>query len=61
MPLHEQRNSTRRLYSSVEKKAANLIYFLIKNYDVVVGNKLNAAALFFALLDRSGALPTWQK
>ncbi len=36
----------RDVYPSVEEKAANLLYFLVKNHSFVDGNKRIAAALF---------------
>jgi hypothetical protein len=36
----------RDLYPSLEEKAANLLYFLVKNHSFVDGNKRIAAALF---------------
>lgn len=43
------------LYPSMEEKAANLLYFLIKNHPFVDGNKRIAAALFLYFLDRNAA------
>jgi len=44
------------LYPSLEEKSAHLLYFLVKNYAFVDGNKRIAAALFLWFLERNGAL-----
>jgi death-on-curing family protein len=44
------------LYPSLEEKAANLLYFLVKDHAFVDGNKRIAAALFLWFLDRNGVL-----
>jgi len=44
------------LYPSVEEKAANLLYFVVKNHSFSDGNKRIAAFLFVYFLDRSGCL-----
>lgn len=44
------------LYPSLEEKAANLLYFVIKNHSFVDGNKRIACSLFLYFLDRNGAL-----
>ncbi|NQT70207.1 MAG: virulence RhuM family protein [Desulfobacteraceae bacterium] len=44
------------LYPGLEKKAAYLLYFLVKNHAFVDGNKRIAAALFLWFLERNGAL-----
>jgi len=44
------------LYSSVEEKAANLLYFVIKNHSFSDGNKRIAAFLFIWFLDKNGIL-----
>lgn len=44
------------LYPSVEEKAANLLYFVVKNHSFLDGNKRIAAALFLYFLDRNGLL-----
>ena len=44
------------LYPSVEEKAANLIYFVIKNHSFSDGNKRIAAALFVWFLEKNGIL-----
>lgn len=43
-------------YPSVEEKAANLLYFIIKNHSFLDGNKRIGAALFLYFLDRNGIL-----
>jgi len=44
------------LYPSVEEKATNLLYFVVKNYSFSDGNKRIAAFLFVYFLDRNGCL-----
>jgi len=44
------------LYSSVEEKAANLLYLVVKNHSFSDGNKRIAAALFVWFLDRNKIL-----
>lgn len=44
------------LYPSVEEKAANLLYFVVKNHAFSDGNKRIAAALFICFLGRNGIL-----
>lgn len=44
------------LYPSIEEKAANLLYFVIKNHSFVDGNKRIACSLFLYFLDRNEAL-----
>ena len=44
------------LYPSVEEKAANLLYFVVKNHAFSDGNKRIAAALFIAFLAGNKAL-----
>jgi prophage maintenance system killer protein len=46
----------RELYSSVQEKAANLLYLVIKNHSFTDGNKRIAAALFVYFLDKNNAL-----
>lgn len=46
----------RYLYNSVEEKAANLLYFVIKNHSFSDGNKRIAAFLFVWFLERNGIL-----
>lgn len=44
------------VYPSLEEKAANLLYFLVKNHAFIDGNKRIGAALFLWFLDRNDAL-----
>jgi prophage maintenance system killer protein len=44
------------LYPSVEEKAANLLYFVIKNHSFADGNKRIAAFLFVWFLEKNGLL-----
>lgn len=44
------------LYPSVEEKAANLLYFVIKNHSFVDGNKRIGCSLFLYFLDRNDLL-----
>jgi prophage maintenance system killer protein len=44
------------LYASVEEKAANLLYFIIKNHSFSDGNKRIAAFLFVWFLEKNGIL-----
>ena len=44
------------MYSSVEEKAAYLLYFVTKNHSFVDGNKRIAAALFVCFLQRNRLL-----
>ncbi|MBX3242753.1 MAG: virulence protein RhuM/Fic/DOC family protein [Chitinophagaceae bacterium] len=44
------------LYPSVEEKAANLLYFIVKNHSFSDGNKRIAAFLFVWFLDKNGML-----
>ena len=44
------------VYSSVEEKAANLLYFMIKDHPYVDGCKRIAASLFLEFLDKNGVL-----
>lgn len=44
------------LYPSVEEKAANLLYFVIKNHSFNDGNKRIAAFLFVWFLEKNGIL-----
>lgn len=43
-------------YPTVEEKAANLLYFVVKNHSFLDGNKRIAAALFLYFLDRNQML-----
>lgn len=44
------------VYPSVEEKAANLLYFIVKNHAFTDGNKRIAAAVFIFFLARNGIL-----
>jgi prophage maintenance system killer protein len=44
------------LYPSVEEKAANLLYFIVKNHSFVDGNKRIAASIFLWFLENNGIL-----
>jgi len=44
------------VYPSVQEKAANLLYLVVKNHSFSDGNKRIAAALFVCFLDKNGAL-----
>ncbi|WP_316794735.1 RhuM family protein [Pedobacter frigoris] len=44
------------LYPSVEEKAANLLYFVVKNHSFSDGNKRIAAYLFVWFMDKNGIL-----
>ncbi|WP_276481140.1 virulence protein RhuM/Fic/DOC family protein [Paraflavitalea pollutisoli] len=44
------------LYPSVEEKAANFLYFVVKNHSFSDGNKRIAAFLFVWFLDKNGIL-----
>lgn len=44
------------LYPSIEEKAANLLYFIVKNHSFSDGNKRIAAFLFVWFLDKNGIL-----
>jgi death-on-curing family protein len=46
----------KELYPSLEEKAAQLLYSLVKNHSFVDGNKRVAAALFLWFLEKNGAL-----
>ncbi|MCL2844980.1 MAG: virulence protein RhuM/Fic/DOC family protein [Chitinivibrionia bacterium] len=46
----------RELYPSIQEKAANLLYFVVKNHSFTDGNKRIAAALFVYFLDKNNAL-----
>ncbi|MDD2501973.1 MAG: Fic family protein, partial [Geobacter sp.] len=46
----------KELYPSVEEKAANLLYFVVKNHAFSDGNKRIAAALFVHFLGGCGCL-----
>lgn len=44
------------IYPSVQEKAANLLYFIVKNHSFHDGNKRIAAVLFLYFLDKNGIL-----
>lgn len=44
------------IYPSAQEKAANLLYFVVKNHSFHDGNKRIAASLFLYFLDRNGLL-----
>jgi prophage maintenance system killer protein len=44
------------LYPSIQEKAANLLYYIVKNHSFVDGNKRIAAACFLYFLDKNKAL-----
>ena len=46
----------RDLYPSVEEKAANLLYFIVKNHSFVDGNKRIAASIFLWFLEKNRIL-----
>jgi len=46
----------KELYPSIEEKASNLIYFLVKNHSFVDGNKRIAASLFLYFINKNGIL-----
>ena len=46
----------KELYPSLQEKAANLLYFIVKNHSFVDGNKRIAAACFIYFLDKNKAL-----
>ncbi len=46
----------KELYPSVEEKAANLLYFIVKNHSFVDGNKRIAASIFLWFLERNSLL-----
>lgn len=48
--------SGKALYSSVEEKAAHLLYFMVKNHPFVDGNKRSRAFTFIWFLRRAGLL-----
>jgi hypothetical protein len=45
-----------QLYPTVQAKAANLLYLVVKDHPLTDGNKRSAAALFVHFLARNGAL-----
>jgi len=44
------------LYPSIQEKAANLLYYIVKNHSFVDGNKRIAAACFLYFLDKNKSL-----
>ncbi len=46
----------KELYSSIEEKAANLLYFIVKNHSFIDGNKRIAASIFIWFLEGNGLL-----
>lgn len=44
------------MYPSVQEKAANLLYFVVKNHSFHDGNKRIAASMFLYFLDKNGLL-----
>jgi prophage maintenance system killer protein len=46
----------KELYPSIQEKAANLLYLVVKNHSFTDGNKRIAAALFVYFLDKNKAL-----
>ena len=46
------------LYPSIEEKAANLLYFIVKNHSFLDGNKRIGAFLFLYFLEKNGLLFT---
>ena len=46
------------LYPSIEEKAANLLYFIVKNHSFSDGNKRIAAFVFLYFLEKNGMLYT---
>lgn len=44
------------LYPSVQEKAVNLLYFIVKNHSFHDGNKRIAATMFLYFLDKNGVL-----
>ena len=51
----------KELYPSVGEKAANLLYFILKNHPFVDGNKKIAALLFLYYLEKNGCLFSGKK
>ncbi|HLP23002.1 MAG TPA: virulence protein RhuM/Fic/DOC family protein [Microbacteriaceae bacterium] len=45
-----------QIYRTVEQKAANLLYLVVKDHPLADGNKRSAAALFVTFLARNGQL-----
>lgn len=51
-----QTYNKQQLYPSIEEKAANLLYFLVRNHPFVDGNKRIAAFMFLWFLEKNQAL-----
>ncbi len=47
---------TKEFYPSIEEKAANLLYFIVKNHSFVDGNKRIAASIFLWFLEKNELL-----
>lgn len=56
LPQMEKLTKDKDLYPSIEEKAANLLYLVVKNHSFTDGNKRIAAALFVWFLDRNKIL-----
>lgn len=48
------------IYPTLQEKASNLLYFIIKNHSFLDGNKRIAATMFLYFLDRNNALFFWR-
>ncbi|MFA6281072.1 MAG: virulence protein RhuM/Fic/DOC family protein [Candidatus Omnitrophota bacterium] len=48
--------SGKDLYPSIEEKAANLLYFIVKNHSFIDGNKRIAASMFLWFLEKNSIL-----
>ena len=48
--------SGKDLYPSIEEKAANLLYFIVKNHSFIDGNKRIAASIFLWFLEKNAIL-----
>lgn len=46
------------MYPSIEEKAANLLYLIVKNHPFTDGNKRLAAIVFLYFLEKNGILFT---
>ena len=46
----------KELYPSIEEKASNLLYFLVKNHSFIDGNKRIAASIFLCFMNKNGML-----
>jgi prophage maintenance system killer protein len=47
---------SKELYPSIEEKAVNLLYFIVKNHSFVDGNKRIAVSIFLWFLEKNGIL-----